>query len=189
MLGSPRGRPLALGRYGGDQTRGKPRARGGLLCSSDGGEDPGQVGDSSGGTELGGGLATPEILGLPQTQLPQPGPEHCSSAWRRWRFRVRKPTLLERACGLQETFLRVQTDLPPVPRSRGHTAGAARTGLTVRRVKVKRAPGRTRSAVASDIGAPLAHRALHLARWTGAGTRRQVKLEIPPGENGTAPVV
>ena len=62
--------------------------------------------------------------------------------------RVRKPTLLERACGLQKGFLRVQTDLPPVPRSRGHTAGAERTGLTDRRVKVKRAPGRPRSTVA-----------------------------------------
>ena len=38
-----------------------------------GGQDPGQVVDRCGEIELGGGLLTPHVPGLPQTPLHQPG--------------------------------------------------------------------------------------------------------------------
>ena len=91
--------------------------------------------------------------------------------------------MLERACGLQQGFLRVQTDLPPAARSRGHTAGAEWTGRTERRVKVEEAPRRPRCG-GRGIGAAPAHSARHLARRTGTSARRQVDLEILLGKVG-----
>ena len=92
-------------------------------------------------------------------------------------------TVLERAGGLQQGFLRVQTDLAPAAGCRGHTAGTERTGGTQRRVKVEKAPGRPLCG-GCGVEAPPAHGARYLTRRTGAGTRRQVDLEILLGEVG-----
>ena len=149
---------------------------------SGGGQDPGQVGDGSGEIELGGGLVTPEVPGLAQTQLHQPG-QAVLHGLAEVAIGCESRTVLERAGGLQPGFLRVQTDLPPAPRSRGHTAGTERTGRTQRRVKVEKAPGRPLCG-GCGIEASPAQGARYLTRRTGAGTRRQVDLEILLGEVG-----
>ena len=80
-------------------------------------------------------------------------------------------TVLELAGGLQQGFLRMQTDLPPAARSRGHSAGAQWTGRTEHRVKVERAP-RLTFCGGRGIGAPPAQVARQLARWKGASASR-----------------
>ena len=123
---------------------------------------------------------TPEVPGLAQPQLHQAG-QAVLHGLAEVAIGCEGRTVLERAGGLQQGFLRVQTDLAPAARSRGHTAGTERTGRTERRVKVERAPGRTHPG-GRGIGAVPPHGARHLARRTGAGTRRQVNLEILLGE-------
>ena len=149
---------------------------------SGGGQDPGQVGDRSGEIELGGGLETPEEAGLAQTQLHQPG-QAVLHGLAEVAIGCESRTVLERAGGLQQGFLRVQTDLAPAARSRGHTAGAERTGRTEGRVKVEIAPGLLYPGH-RGIEAPPAHRTRHLARRTGAGAGRQVNLKILLGKMG-----
>ncbi len=161
------------------QSRDLEESRG---ARSGGGQDPGQVGDRSGEIELGSGLVTPEVPGLAQTQLHQPG-QTMLHGLAEVAIRCESRTVLERAGGLQQGFLRVQANLPPAPRSRGHTAGTERTGRTQRRVKVEKAPGRPLCS-GCGIEAPPAQGARYLTRRTGAGTRRQVDLEILLGEVG-----
>ena len=103
---------------------------------SDGGQDAGQVGDGSGEIELGGGLVTPEVAGLAQPKLHQPG-QAMLHGLAEVAIRGESRTVLEGAGGLQKGILGVQPDLAPAPRGRGHTAGTQRTGRTQRRIKVK----------------------------------------------------
>ena len=138
------------------------------------------MGDGGGEIELGGGLATPEVPGLAQTQLHPPG-QGVLHGLAEVAIGCESRTVLERAGGLQQGFLRVQTDLAPAAGCRSHTAATQRTGRTERRVKVERAPGRLCPG-SRGIEAVTAHGTCHLTRWTGAGTRRQVNLEILLGE-------
>ncbi len=138
------------------------------------------MGDGGGEIELGGGLVTPQVPGLAQTQLHQPG-QAVLHGLAEVAIGCERRTVLEGAGGLQQGFLRVQTDLAPAARGRGHTAGAQRTGCTERRVKVEIAARRPHC---RGIEAPPAHGGGHLPRRTGAGTRRQVDLEIFLGEVG-----
>ena len=161
------------------QSRDLEESRG---AGSGDGQDAGQVGDRSGEIELGSGLVTPEVPGLPQTQLHQPG-QTMLHGLAEVAIRCESRTVLERAGGLQQGFLRVQANLAPAARCRGHTAEAQRTGRTQRRVKVEKAPGRPLCA-GCGIEAPPAQGARYLTRRTGAGTRRQVDLEILLGEVG-----
>ncbi len=149
-------------------------------AGSGGGQDAGQVGDGGGEIELGGGLVTPEVPSLAQTQLHQPG-QTMLHGLAEVAIGCESRTVLERAGGPQQGFLRVQANLPPAPRCRSHTAGTQRTGRTERRVKVERAPGRLCPG-SRGIEAVAAHGTCHLTRRTGAGTRRQVNLEILLGE-------
>ena len=151
---------------------------------SGGSQDAGQVGDGGGEIELGGGLVTPDVPGLAQTQLHQAG-QAVLHGLAEVAIGCESRTVLESTGGLQQGFLRVQTDLAPAARCCGHTAGAERTGRTERRVKVEEAPGRTLCG-GRGIEAPPAHGARHLTRRTGTGTRRQVDLKILLGEVGSS---
>ena len=74
--GSLRLQPGVWGSGGGGQTCGKVEALRNPAVR-------GQVGDGGGEIELGGGIVTPEVAGLAQTQLHQPDQGRCSTAWRR----------------------------------------------------------------------------------------------------------
>ena len=132
--------------------------------------------------ELGGGLVTPDVQDLAQTQLHQPVQAGLHGLAEE-AIGCESRTVLEREGDLQQGFLRMQTDLPPAVRSSGHTAEAERTGLTELRVRVERTP-RLLCCGGRGIGAPPAHGARHLTRRTGAIARRQVDLEILPGKVG-----
>ena len=98
-------------------------------AGSGGRQESGQVGDGNGEIELCGGLVTPEVPGLAQTQLHQPGqavPHRLAVV----AIGCESHTALERAGGLQQGFLRVQTDLAPAAQFRGNTEGTQRTGRT-----------------------------------------------------------
>ena len=150
--GRPRLSPPAAGglgtlRRGSDlrQSREPTESRG---AGSGGGQDPGQVGDGSGEIELGGGLVTPHVPGVPQTQLRQPA-QAVLHVLAGVAIGCESPTVLERAGVLQQGFLRVQSDLPPaarfrrphggggadrpyrVPRQSGNSAGGARSPVAV----------------------------------------------------------
>ncbi len=176
---TPAASGLGRWRRGSDlrQSRDPAESRG---AGSGGGQDAGQVGDGGGEIELGGGLVTPEVPSLAQTQLHQPG-QTMLHGLAEVAIGCESRTVLERAGGPQQGFLRVQANLPPAPRCRSHTAGTQRTGRTERRVKVERAPGRLCPG-SRGIEAVAAHGTCHLTRRTGAGTRRQVNLEILLGE-------
>ena len=79
---------------------------------------------------------TPEVAGLAQPQLHQPG-QAMLHGLAEVAIRGESRTVLEGAGSLQQGFLRVQPDLAAAPRGRGHTAGAQRTGRTQRRIKVE----------------------------------------------------
>ena len=69
-----------------------------------GGQDPDQVGHRSAEIELGGGLATPDVPGLAQTQLHQPG-QAMLQGLAEVEIRCEGRTVLECAGGLQQGFL------------------------------------------------------------------------------------
>ena len=98
-------------------------------AGSGGCQEAGQVGDGSGEIELCGGLVTPEVPGLAQTQLYQPG-QAVLHRLAEVAIGCESGTALERAGGLQQGFLRVQTDLARAAQFRGNTEGTQRTGRT-----------------------------------------------------------
>ena len=85
------------------------------MTRGQGGQEPGQVGDGSSEIELGGGLVTPEVPGLAQTQLHQPV-QAMLHGLAEVEIGCESNTVLERAGGLRQGFLRVQIDLPPALR-------------------------------------------------------------------------
>ena len=86
-------------------------------AGSGGGQDPCQEGDGGSEIELGGGLVTPQVAGLAQTQLHQPG-QAVLHGLAKVAIGCKSRTVLESTGGLQQGFLRVQTDLAPSARCR-----------------------------------------------------------------------
>ena len=116
--GTPHVWPGIWGRGGGVRTCGKaefPRESRG--AGSGGGQDPCQEGDGGGEIELGGGLVTPQVAGLAQTQLHQPG-QAVLHGLAEVAIGCKSRTVLESTGGLQQGFLRVQTDMAPSARCR-----------------------------------------------------------------------
>ena len=142
-------------------------------AGSGGGQDPGQVGDSGGEIELGGGLVTPEVPGLAQTQLHQPG-QAVLHGLAEVAIGCESRTVLERAGGLQQGFLRVQTDLAPAATQRG------RSGQAVQRAASKWKERRGARSPVAVVRSPAA------ARYASPDPPDKYRY-APSGQSGNPP--